>query len=137
MRRNFLCFDNEGFVRSILHINKLENHCEATLYVAANRTKIPSNAQWVLLKVENDEENTIVENSLFIKPFFHLVELRYYPNIELFPSQLIYSDDTEKVISCKRFQECNYHMREYNSRKYMNGLPPVEEMSPKDLKLPL
>ena len=137
MRRNFLCFDDKGYVRSILHINKLENGCEATIYVAANKTKIPSKAQWVLLKVENDEENAMVENSLFIKPFFQFVELKFYPSIQLFPNQLIYADDLDRVISCKRFQESHYIYREYNSRKYMNGLPPVEEMSPKELKLPL
>ena len=136
MRRNFLCFDDEGFVRSILHINKLENHCEATLYVAANRTKSPSKAKWVLLKVETEEENSIVENSLFIKPFFKMVERQFYPNIQLFPFALYY-DSVDEIVSCKRFQECNYHTKEYNSKKYINGLPPVEEMSPKDLKLSL
>ena len=137
MRRNFLCFDNEGYVRSILHVNKLENNCEATIYVAANKTKYPYYAKWVLIKVENDEENSIVENSLFIKPFFQLVELKFYPRIQLFPSQLIYADDLERVFSCKRFQEKNYTIKEYYSRRYANGLPDVEEMSPKELTLEL
>lgn len=136
MRRNFLCFDDNGYVRSILHINKLESSCEATIYVAANATKSVQHAKWIILKAENEEENSIIENSLFIKPFFKLVELRYYPNITLFPFALYY-DTLEEVFGCKRFQELNYTIKEYNSKKYKNGLPDVEEMSPKNLKLPL
>lgn len=136
MRRTFLCFDNNDYVRSILHINKIDNIVEATLYVAANKTKYPNNVKWVLLKVETEEENSIVENSLFIKPFFSIVERKYYQNVDLFPFQLYY-DMLAQTIFCKKFEENKYYIKEYNSKKYKNGLPDVDEMSPKELKLEL
>lgn len=138
MRRNFLCFDKNGYVRSLLHVNRNSSTeiCEATIYIAANKTKSPSYAKWILLKVENTEENSIVENSLFIKPFFSIVERKFYPNIELFPFQLYY-DVLDRILATKRFEESGNTVKEYNSRKYMNGIPPVEEMSPSQLKLSL
>lgn len=39
MRRNFLCYDRDGYVRSILHINKGEETCEAPIYVSANKSR--------------------------------------------------------------------------------------------------
>lgn len=137
MRRNFLCYDKDGYIRSILHINRPnQDICEATIYVAANRTKHLKQVKWVFLKVENEEENSIVENSLFIKPFFSIVEARYYPNIVLFPFMLYY-DSLSQVILCRKFEEAGNTVKEYHSRKYANGLPPVSELNPKYLKLPL
>lgn len=137
MRRNFLCYDKDGYIRSLLHINRPKPEiCEATIYVAANQTKYVSSTKWVFLKVENEEENSIVENSLFIKPFFSIVESKYYPNTLLFPF-ILYYDNLSQIVFCRKFEEAGNTVKEYHSRKYANGLPPVPEMKPKDLKLPL
>ena len=137
MRRNFLCYDKNGYIRSILHINRPNPEtCEATIYVAANQTKYLPHVKWVLLKVDNEKENSIVENSLFIKPFFSIVEVKYYNGTNLFPFQLYY-DSLSQSILCKKFEEEGNTIKEYNSKKYAHGLPPVHEMSPTQLKLPL
>ena len=137
MRRNFLCYDKNGYIRSILHVNRpSSDHCEATIYVAVNQTKTVSRVKWAFLKVENEEENNLVENSLFIKPFFSVVEANFYNGNSLFPFQLYY-DALSQVQLCKKFEESGNIVKEYNSRKYAHGLPPVHEINPKDLKLPL
>lgn len=137
MRRNFVCYDKNGYIRSILHINRPNQEtCEATIYVAANQTKYLSHVKWVLLKVDNEKENSIVENSLFIKPFFSMVEVKFYNGDTLFPFQLYY-DSLSQFILCKKFEEEGNTVKEYNSKKYAYGLPPVPEMSPTQLKLPL
>lgn len=139
MRRNFLCFDKDKYVRSILHINWIAEKelCEAILYVASNRVKSPSSAKWAMLDVENTDENFIVENSIYIKPFFLMVEKQFYPGITLFPSKFLYSDECSEIIFFKKFEESGATIREYNSKKYANGLPPVKEMRPSELKLSL
>lgn len=138
MIRNFICYDRDGYVRSLLHVVEKENGIyKSTIYVAANRSRYNHKVQWAFLKVTNKEEDNIVENSLFIKPFFTLVKRQFYPNQDLIEESL-FDSTVDEIVLCKRFEESMNTIKEYHSKKLdVEEIPNIQECTISQLKLSL
>lgn len=135
-KRKFLCYDNNGYIRSLLHIEKIYSHFKITLYVVTNKVINFKSAKWAFLQVNNSDEDFIVEHSLFIKPFALNVESNYYGE-EIFYPHNLYENELEEIIMKRKFVEAGYTIKEYKGKKFDDDTINISYCSPKELKLEL
>lgn len=130
-RRNFICIDEEGYIRSFLHVKELESkECESTLFVAKNKSKIFNFTKWGFLQANNKDEDNIIENSRFIKPFFGIVSYKFF-DLSILPKDMNMSLEE----FCEKLGNCT--IKEIGSKKYSKQDPEFEEITISDLSLPL
>lgn len=137
MKRNFVCYDKHGLIHSLLQVEKIHSHYKVLLYMAQNSVINLRNAKWCLLKVDNEEDNFLIESSLYIKPFALNVESIYFDEQIFYPRNL-YEKEIDEIIMKNKFIEEGNTIKEYTGKKFYNLESYIlPYCRPKELKLEL